>query len=99
MVKPLMRELYAKGALTDPAAELMKPPPPELLYDTEADPYEINNLAESDEPEHKEALIRLRASLNTWDETGDLGAIPELPEVYEPFEKEMDKWFGTPDWY
>lgn len=100
LVKPLMRELYAKGELTGPAAELMKPPPPELLYDTEADPYEINNLAASNEAEHKGALIRLRESLDIWmEETGDLGAIPEPPEVYEPFEAEMDKWFGTPTWY
>lgn len=100
LVKPLMRELYAKGELTGAAAELMKPPPPELLYNTEADPYEINNLAESENPEHQEALIRLREALNTWmDETKDLGAIPEPPEVYEPFEKEMDAWFGTPEWY
>ncbi len=100
LVKPLMRELYAKGELTGAAAELMKPPPPELLYDTEADPYEINNLAESDNPQDKEALIRLRETLNAWmNETGDLGAIPEAPEIYEPFVKEMDEWFGTPDWY
>ena len=100
LVKPLMRELYAKGELTGAAAELMEPLPPELLYDTENDPYEINNLAESDDPQHQEALIRLREILNTWiTETRDMGELPEPPEIYEPFEKEMDQWFGTPDWY
>lgn len=100
LVKPLMRELYAKGELTGAASELMEPPPPELLYDTENDPYEITNLADSDNPQHQEALIRLRETLNTWmTETKDLGNIPEPPEIYEPFEKEMDEWFGTPEWY
>ncbi len=95
-----MRELFAKGELTGAAAALMEPMPAELLYDTEADPYEINNLADSENPEHREALIRLREILNAWMiETGDRGGIPEPPEVYEPFEKEMDEWFGTPDWY
>ncbi|MHC4402737.1 MAG: sulfatase family protein [Planctomycetota bacterium] len=100
LVKPLMRRLHAEGKLGGPAAELMKPFPPEQLYDTEADPHEIRNLADSDEPEHREALIRLRAALDTWmTETGDLGAWPEPPEVVAPFEKEMHDWFGTPQWH
>ena len=32
-------------------------------------------------------------------ETGDRGDILEQPEMVEPFEKEMDRWFGTPDWF
>ncbi len=100
LVKPLMRDLYAKGQLSGPAAELMKPIPAELLYDTQTDPYEIHNLANSNNPEHKGALLRMRESLNRWmEETGDLGDIPEPSEIYEPFEKEMDEWFGTPEWY
>lgn len=99
-VKPLMRRLYAEGKLTGPAAELMKPFPAEQLYDTGADPHEIHNLADSDAPPHREALLRLRAALNTWlVETGDLGGWPEPPEVVAPFEKEMHDWFGTPEWY
>jgi len=99
-VKPLMRRLYAQGLLTGPAAELMKPLPFEQLYDTRTDPHEIRNLAESDIPEHREALIRLRAALDTWIvETGDLGEWPEPLEVVAPFEKEMDEWFGTPEWF
>jgi len=99
LVKPLMRKLYEEGKLSGPAADLMKPLPEELLYDTEADPHEINNLTESDLPEHREALIRLRAALDTWVvETGDLGRFPEPPEIVKPFEKEMHDWFGTPDW-
>ena len=99
-IKPLMREMLEAGELSGPAYDLMQPMPYELLYDTMEDPYEINNLAESDNPEHQEALIRLRAALDIWEvETGDLGHRPEPREVVAPFEKEMHDWFGTPDWY
>jgi len=99
-VKPLMRELHAAGQLTGAAAELMEPLPYEQLYDTWNDPHEIANLAESDNPEHREALLRLRAALDTWiSETGDQGEWLEPIEIVIPFEKEMHDWFGTPDWY
>ena len=99
-VKPLMRELHATGQLSGAAAELMEPLPYEQLYDTWNDPHEIHNLAESDNPEHREALLRLRAALDTWiAETGDQGAWPEPEEIVAPFEKEMHDWFGTPEWY
>ncbi len=97
LVKPLMRKLHAEGKLTGPPADLMKPFPDEMLYDTQADPHEIKNLAA--DPAHEEALLRLRAALETWIvETGDRGVRPEPPEIVAPFEKEMHDWFGTPDW-
>jgi arylsulfatase A-like enzyme len=100
LVKPLMRRLLDEGRLEGPPKDLMQPFPDEQLYDTHADPYEIQNLADSTEPEHREALIRLRAALDTWmTETGDLGAWPEPAEIVAPFEKEMHDWFGTPAWY
>jgi len=99
-VKALMRELHATGQLSGAAAELMEPLPYEQLYDTWEDPHEIHNLAESENPEHREALFRLRAALDTWiAETGDQGEWPEPKEIILPFEKEMHEWFGTPDWY
>lgn len=99
-VMPLMRQLYASGQLSGAAAELMEPPPYEQLYDTWQDPHEINNLAESVNPEHREALFRLRAAMDTWiAETGDQGEWLEPEEIIIPFEKEMDAWFGTPGWY
>jgi len=100
-IKPLMRKLMAEGKLTGPPAELMSPTvAPEELFDTVNDPHEIHNLAYSKEPEHREALIRMRAALSVWlVETQDQGVFPEPPEVVEPFEKEMHGWFGTPDWY
>ncbi len=74
--------------------------PEEELFDTQTDPHEIRNLADSDKPEHREALAaparerstpgsRRPATAATW---------PEPPEVVAPFEKEMHDWFGTPAW-
>ena len=72
----------------------------EQLFDTIDDPHEIHNLADSAEPEHKQALIRMRAALAVWIvETNDRGEFPEPESVVAPFEKEMHDWFGTPDWY
>lgn len=97
MIKPLMRGLLERGQLSGPAKVLMQPMPFELLYDTQQDPHEINDLARS--AEHQEILREMRTALETWEvETGDRGAIPEPPEVVAPFEKEMHDWFGTPDW-
>ena len=73
---------------------------PEQLFDTVNDPHEIHNLADSKEPEHREALIRMRAALSVWMvETQDQGVFSEPYEIVEPFEKEMHDWFGTPEWY
>ena len=99
LVKPLMRKLLAEGRLSGPAKELMSPFPKEMLFDTEGDPHEIHNLVGSDRAEHREALLRLRAALDTWMiETGDRGGIPEPPGTIEAFEREMHQWFGTPEW-
>jgi arylsulfatase A-like enzyme len=100
LVKPLMRDLKDKGLLSGAPLQLMNPQPYEMLYDTESDPFEIQNIAESEQQEHKEALLRLRAALDTWIiETGDQGVWPEKEAIVKPFEKEMHDWFGTPEWY
>ncbi len=100
LIMPLMRELLREGKLTGPPADLMKRRgPSEELYDTQADRHEIKNLLNSEVPEHRAALQRLRAALDTWMiETGDRGGIPEAPGTVEKFEQEMHAWFGTPDW-
>jgi N-sulfoglucosamine sulfohydrolase len=99
-IMPVMRDLQSKGKLSGPPLELMqRTGPGEELYDTKTDPDEINNLINSKKPEHREALTRLRAALDTWIiESGDQGAIPEPRAVVAPFAAEMDKWFGTPAW-
>ena len=53
----------------------------------------------TEDPQHREALARLRAALDTWiTDTGDRGAVPEPTEVVAPFAHEMHDWFGTPAW-
>jgi arylsulfatase A-like enzyme len=75
----IMRELWEwreAGRLQPAAARWFEPRPPEELYDTLADPHEVQNLAE--DPEHRATLARLRAALDAWlERTPDLGAIPE----------------------
>jgi hypothetical protein len=101
LVMPLARQLQTEGKLKGPALALLAPRlPDEELYDTKTDPFEINNLAKSKMPEHREVLLRLSAALDVWImETGDRGQFAEPPTVVAPFEKEMHDWFGTPAWY
>lgn len=50
--------------------------PAEELYDLEADPHEIHNLADS--PEHQDALEEMRVECLAWQKRiGDLGLVPE----------------------
>jgi uncharacterized sulfatase len=76
------RRLAAEGRLEGPARIFFEPTKPkEELYDTTADPHEINNLADSSA--HLEVLERMRTVLEKWmKETKDLGLIPE-PELLE----------------
>ena len=72
-----LRRLNAEGSLTGaPALFFRETKPVEELFDTEADPHEVVNLAER--PEHAETLKRMRAALERWQEDiGDSGLIPE----------------------
>jgi len=72
-----LRRVHAAGALP-PAAELFMAgsKPVEELYDLEADPHEIHNLA--GDRRHAKTLERLRKAHRTWVlDTRDLGLIPE----------------------
>ena len=71
------RRLAAQSELSGPQQIFFAPHKPvEELYDTEADPHEIHNLA--DDPHYADELTRLRAAHETWrEETADLGLIPE----------------------
>lgn len=79
----LLKELHAQGKLTPAQAALCQPRmPPEELYDLQADPHEIHNLATSTRPEHQAAMKRLRGVLEDWiDETGDQGRVFEPAAV------------------
>ncbi len=72
-----LRRLHEAGKLPAPAEHLFSPRKPvEELYDCDADPHEINNLA--GDPKHADALKRMRAAHLQWvQDTKDLGLIPE----------------------
>jgi N-sulfoglucosamine sulfohydrolase len=76
---PIVQEMWrghTAGELNDAQSLMFGPRPVEELYDTEADPWETNNLAS--DPAHADDLARLRKALDSWiDEVGDLGEISE----------------------
>jgi len=82
-----MWTLHNEGKLEGPQNLMFQNPrPPEELYDTENDPWEINNLA--DDPEHQGTLERLRKTLDDWrTEFGDLGDMSE--------EQMVGLWYPT----
>jgi len=86
-----MRQLYAEGKLNPDQARAFLPTRPiEELYDLEADPYELRNLADS--RRHQATLKQLRARLDAWmDQTRDLGAIPE-PDLAEMCQSHDSAW-------
>ncbi|WP_105011843.1 sulfatase-like hydrolase/transferase [Salinibacter sp. 10B] len=75
------------GTLTDVQELWMRDTrPAEELYDTQADPHEINNLA--DDPEHQEVLRRLRTELDDWmnriDDQGRTAEDQMVADLYAP---------------
>ncbi len=69
--------LFQKGALDETQAAFFQPKPPEELYDAEADPWQIRNLAA--EPEHQELLGQMRARLERRiRETRDISFVSEI---------------------
>jgi arylsulfatase A-like enzyme len=71
------QRLADEGKLSGPTAVFMAhSKPTEELYDTEADPHEVHNLADS--PQHRDILQRMRDELRRWMvEIVDLGLLPE----------------------
>jgi len=77
----LLKELHAAGQLSPIPDALCAPAmPEEELFDLDADPHEINNLAKS--PAHQDTRQRLRRVLETWiEQTHDQGRDLEPPEL------------------
>ena len=83
------RRLNAEGKLTG-AAQLFFAPtkPKEELYDTEADPFEVNNLAA--DQKYQEVLGRMRKALEDWIvATKDMGAMPEEEMIRRGIVRDM----------
>lgn len=78
-----MRRLHKENRLNAVQSLIMaETRPEEELYDLQADPYELNNLAEN--PKYRKTLEEMRASLDHWiRETGDKGIKPESAEMYD----------------
>jgi arylsulfatase A-like enzyme len=71
------------GKLTDAQAQWFRnSKPAEELFDTQADPHELNNLAS--DPAYAEKLAELRLAMDQWiNEVGDLGATNEVEMVQQ----------------
>ncbi|MBI2685612.1 MAG: sulfatase [Acidobacteria bacterium] len=77
----VLQDLAKEGKLNDLQARWVAPVRPEFeLYDHQADPHEVNNLASKSE--HKKTLDRLNNRLNQWiADTNDQGRTPEPQSV------------------
>lgn len=78
-----MRELFAAGRLNAAQSLIMRTQrPPEELYDLQADPWELHNLAGA--AAQRQTLQQLRSRLDEWvDRTQDQGRHPESPAMYD----------------
>jgi arylsulfatase A-like enzyme len=78
-----MRRLHATGKLNDAQSRIMATTRlTEELYDLEADPYELANLA--GRAEHAATLQEMREALQDWIKwSGDRGQQPEPPGMYD----------------
>ena len=77
----VIQDLAKEGKLNEIQARWVAPGRPEFeLYDHQADPHEVQNLAA--DPAHKKACDRLKKRLDQWIvETNDQGRTPEQPSV------------------
>ncbi len=84
----LVKQLHRQGKLNAVQSLFVADSKPvEELYDLQADPHEVNNLAKA--PQQAERLKRMRGMVDNWvAETGDKGYIMEDPvEIYADFYK------------
>jgi len=58
------RSLYKEGELNEAQSQFFEAREPEALYDIEADPYEVNNLA--NDPAYAQKVAELHGKLNDW---------------------------------
>ncbi|MFT5527404.1 MAG: hypothetical protein ACI9HK_005386, partial [Pirellulaceae bacterium] len=76
------RKLYNDGKLNDVQSQFFLPKQAEALYDIEADPHEVNNLA--GDPQFADTLLNLRTRLqNRVRAINDLSLLPESVMIAE----------------
>jgi hypothetical protein len=74
------KEAYEKGECNEVQSAFWNTKPVEELFDTENDPWEINNLA--NDPKYKDVLERMRTANKEWvSRIKDTGFIPEAERV------------------
>ncbi len=88
-------KLAAEGKLNAAQLTYAAPTKPvELLYDTDADPWQINNLA--GEPKYRAELERLRKALRDWQtETRDIGLMHETEAARGTTDFPVDRVLDT----
>ncbi|RIH64042.1 DUF229 domain-containing protein [Mariniphaga sediminis] len=73
-------QAYLNGDCNETQSIFWNTKPAEELYDTENDPWEVNNLA--GDPAYKDVLIRMRAANHEWvSRIEDTGFIPEADRI------------------
>lgn len=80
-----MREIYARGELDAVQSLWFEAPGEERLFDLQADPYEVNNIA--GDPAYTNDLARLRGVMDRWlHRVGDWSDQPEseMAERFQP---------------
>jgi arylsulfatase A-like enzyme len=89
----VIQELGAAGKLTPLQAQWLAPRKPEIeLYDHQADPHEVNNLAA--DKRYQATVKKLSRDLDRWiAATNDQGRTPESREA---FEREEPRWNVKP---
>ncbi len=88
------KEAYEKGECNKTQSAFWEAKPVEELYDTENDPWEINNLAT--DAKYKDVLERMRAANKSWvTRINDTGFIPEADRVDRAAEKPMYDYMRT----
>lgn len=93
----LLPQLHSQGKLTPAQAFLCQPcMPEEELYDLDHDPWEIHNLASSDNLDDRSALSRLRGVLQQWiEKTNDQG---RRSETLDELQRAEPRWVTERDW-
>uniref|UniRef100_UPI003217283C sulfatase-like hydrolase/transferase n=1 Tax=uncultured Draconibacterium sp. TaxID=1573823 RepID=UPI003217283C len=88
------KEAYENGKCNEAQSVFWQTKPVEELYDTENDPWEVNNLAS--DPNYKDVLVRMRTANKNWGiRINDTGFIPEADLINRAGEMPMYDYMRT----